>query len=258
MRRIPLLLLLSLYPWLGACATALNQGLQPGDEHGTVVHTIDEDTPPDVEPAHVYEIDGEPVLHQRRSYALSPGEHTLRVWPEGPAQRMVPDLEAIDRKQIQVDPLTIDVKPGYKYFVAARRTQTRPVVTVVTEDGERTTVGPWQVTITPVVVKEEPPVTLERAVKGMSGFVRHARKTPQGRADRRPVGEVALALAASGRGWLHRLDFEVRNAGEVAGVATPQDGLSRRCRYPDGDVGRPPTRRAQAAKHLGRPAGKLF
>lgn len=154
---------------LGACS--LNQGLRPGHEFGTVVHTIGEETGERIDAAHIYEIDGESVLHQRRHYTLSPGEHSVRVWPEGPAQRMVPDLEQIEREDIRVDAITLRVVAGYRYFLAAKTTRTRSVVTVVTEEGEQTERSQWQVTVQPVVVREEPPVDVERAAKGLGGFV---------------------------------------------------------------------------------------
>ena len=167
MRTLPTLTcLLSLT--FGACA-AVNQGLQENDPYATVVHTIGEQLT-GVEPAHIYEIDGEEVMYQRRSFQLTPGEHELRVWPEGPAQRMVPDLEAIERERIQVDAITLTVEAGHHYMIGAKRTRTRPVVEVVTEEGIQTAYGEWQTTIEPVVVRIDPPVTWQRAATSLSGF----------------------------------------------------------------------------------------
>ncbi len=153
---------------VGSCA-AVNQGLQESDPYATVVHTIGEALT-SVEPAHIYEIDGEAVMYQRRSFQLPPGEHELRVWPEGPAQRMVPDLEMIERESIQVDSMRLRVEAGHHYFLGAKRTRTRPVVEVVTEEGTQVAHGDWQTTIEPVVVRVDPPVTWQRAATGLSGF----------------------------------------------------------------------------------------
>lgn len=137
---------------------------------GRVTNTIGELTPGDVEPAHIYEIDGEPVMYQRRSFVLEPGEHRIRVWPEGPPQRMVPDLAAIEEENIQVDTITLRVQAGHRYLLGARITTSRTLVSVTTAEDTRTEYGEWQKTVEPVVVKEVPPVELEEAVKSFGGF----------------------------------------------------------------------------------------
>ena len=54
--------------------------------------------------------------------------------------------------------------------IGAKRTRTRPVVQVTTEEGTQTTHGEWQTRIEPVVVRVDPPVTWERAATSLSGF----------------------------------------------------------------------------------------
>lgn len=135
-----------------------------------VVNSIGETMPPDVQPAHIYEIDGEPVPYQRRSYILEPGRHLVRVWPEGPAQRMVPDVAAIEEEKIQVDAIELDVEAGHRYLLGARVTRTRTLVSVATVDGVKEEYGDWEKTVEPVLVKDVPPPTVEQAVKSFSGF----------------------------------------------------------------------------------------
>jgi hypothetical protein len=50
----------------------LNQGLAPADTFGQVTNTIDEEVPEDLQPAHIYEIDQQPVLYDKRTSLLAP------------------------------------------------------------------------------------------------------------------------------------------------------------------------------------------
>jgi hypothetical protein len=163
---------LSLELALAGCTIngALNPGLRPEHQFGSVVHSIEEIVPPELEPAHIYEIDGQSVRHERRTFTLTPGQHAIRVWPQGPAQRAVPDLVEIDQKNIQVEPINIEVEAGYRYVLAARTKRTRTRVDVVTEEGIDTQFGDWQVTVKPVVVRTVPPADLETLIKGGFGF----------------------------------------------------------------------------------------
>lgn len=156
---------------LAACSVNPVPQTQPVEKNGRVVHTIGEEVGSGLTRAHIYEIDGQAVMYQKRTFSVPAGEHTIRVWPEGPAQRMVPDLEAIERKQIQVDPLDIVIEPGHRYFIGARETRTREVVTVLTDEGEEQSFGDWQITIEPVVVKVVLPPDLERVATGLGGFM---------------------------------------------------------------------------------------
>lgn len=137
---------------------------------GLVSNTIDLEPWEGTEPAHIYEINGETVSHHQSTFALDPGEHTIRVWPLGPAQRMIPDLEQIERERIEVDPIVLEVKAGYRYYLGARRKRTRTMVEVVTPAGVERSAGDWRVTIEPVVMKLAGPHTLVEKVQGASGF----------------------------------------------------------------------------------------
>ncbi|MCP4204330.1 MAG: hypothetical protein GY769_20645 [bacterium] len=170
-RRISTALLLPAGLGLLACSANPVPEPLPVPKDGRVVNTIDEEVGWGIEPAHIYEIDGRPVMYQKRTFSLPAGEHTIRVWPEGPAQRMVPDLEAIERQQIQVDPLDVVIEPGHRYFIGARQTKTREVVTVLTDEGEEQNYGDWKITIEPVVVKVVLPPDLERVATGLGGFM---------------------------------------------------------------------------------------
>ena len=162
----PSLLLMALI----SSGCTLNQGLAEQDPFGRITHTIGEDVPEGVQPAHVYEIDGEPVAWERRSHRLEPGEHSVRVWPKGPPQAFVPDRAAIEEGRVQVDPVVIEVQAGFHYFLGIEETRTRSIVIVTTREGEETSYGNWEITYRAVLVKEEPPATLERAAKGFGLF----------------------------------------------------------------------------------------
>ena len=144
---------------------------RPPTSSGRVVHTIGEEIGHGVEPAHIYEIDSHPVMFQKRTFSLPAGEHQIRVWPVGPAQRMVPDLEAIERQEMEVDAITLRVEPGHRYFLGARRTRSREVVTVITPEGTESELGGWKITIEPVLVKVVQPPDLERVATGLGGFL---------------------------------------------------------------------------------------
>ena len=98
----------------------MNQGLKPGRESGLVTNTILNKVSPRLERAWIYEIDGEPVSYTRRTFRLPIGEHTIKVWPLDNAprsQQLVPDENRILREEIVVEELTIDIEPGYRYYL---------------------------------------------------------------------------------------------------------------------------------------------
>lgn len=150
---------------------ALNPGLRPDHPFGSVVHSVEEVVPAELEPAWIYEIDGRPVSYERRTFPLTPGEHVVRVWPLGPPQRLVPDPVEIEEKSMRVDPITIRIEASYRYVLAARTTRTRTRVDVVTEDDTETSYGDWEITVEPVVVRTVPPADLETLVEGDFGFL---------------------------------------------------------------------------------------
>ena len=167
---------LSLLLPITALAVACSAAPQPelerrlADHIGLVSNTIDLQAPEGTERAHIYEIDGETVAHYQTTFALEPGDHTIRVWPLGPAQRMVPDLELIEREGIQVDPIVLEVEGGHRYYLGARRKRSRTMVTMVMEDAVEESAGEWRETIEPVVVKIAEPMNLVQKVQGASGF----------------------------------------------------------------------------------------
>ncbi len=110
---------------VGGCASGpryvLNQGLDPANPSGIVTNTFLNFPPPGLERAYIYEIDGRHVPHTRRSFRLPAGEHTIRVWPIDSAPRslqIVPDLNRIRREQIEVETITLHVRPGHRYYLA--------------------------------------------------------------------------------------------------------------------------------------------
>jgi hypothetical protein len=156
------------------CATraayVINQGLDPANPSGVITNTFLNFPPPGLERAYIYEIDGKHVPHTRRSFRLPAGEHTIRVWPIDSAPRslqIVPDLTRIRREQIEVESITIDVKPGHRYFVAAR---TNVVSAKSTIPGSDTYQFPDQKFIVPVVSDMVEPVDLEEASIGVALF----------------------------------------------------------------------------------------
>ena len=148
----------------------MNQGLREGRESGLVTNTIVNKVPLGYERAWIYEIDGEPVAYTRRSFRLPVGEHTLKVWPLDNAprsQQMVPDLARIRRENIEIESITIDVEPGYRYYLAARTNIVRTRSTIVGTETYDFKAGKF---IIPVVTKEAEPLDFVEGAKGMSVF----------------------------------------------------------------------------------------
>lgn len=157
---------------LAACSVnqTMNQGLKPGRESGLVTNTILNYPPTGLARAWIYEIDGEPVVYTRRTFRLPVGEHTFRVWPLDNAprsQQMVPDHARILRENIVIEEITINIEPGYRYYLAARTNITRFKSTIV---GTETFDFPGGKFIVPVIVKEAPPADYVEGAKGMSLF----------------------------------------------------------------------------------------
>ncbi|KPK61338.1 MAG: hypothetical protein AMJ59_02660 [Gammaproteobacteria bacterium SG8_31] len=156
----------------GGCSVTrpADPGMVLGRESGMVTNTIYNKTPAGVEPAWIYEIDGEQVNYLRRSTRLSVGEHTIKVWPKDDAprsQQMVPDRTRIQREDIVVEDIVIDVEPGYRYYIGARTNITRTKSTIV---GTETYNFPSGKFIIPVVVREAEPADYVEGAKGMSLF----------------------------------------------------------------------------------------
>ena len=148
----------------------MNQGLKEGRESGLVTNTILNKVGPGLERAWIYEIDGEPVTYTRRSFRLPVGEHTLRVWPLDNAprsQQMVPDNARIIRENIEIEEITIDVEPGYRYYLAARTNITRTSSTIVGTETYNFKSGMF---IVPVVTREAEPLDFVEGAKGLSVF----------------------------------------------------------------------------------------
>ncbi len=148
----------------------MNQGLKPGRESGLVTNTILNKVPSRLERAWIYEIDGEPVSYTRRTFRLPVGEHTIKVWPLDNAprsQQLVPDENRILREEIVVEELTIDIEPGYRYYLGARTNITRTTSTIVGTETYAFKPGKF---IVPVVVKEAAPADYVEGAKGMSLF----------------------------------------------------------------------------------------
>lgn len=82
--------------------------------------------------------------------------------------RLVPDPVEVDWKKIELEALEVRVEPGYAYLIGARRD--RFEVRSILPDGHVTGSG-WHHTVTPVVVSESPPATLEEAAKGLGWIV---------------------------------------------------------------------------------------
>ena len=148
----------------------MNQGLKPGRESGLVTNTILNKVPSRLERAWIYEIDGEPVSYTRRTFRLPVGEHTIKVWPLDNAprsQQLVPDENRILREEIVVEELSIDIEPGYRYYLGARTNITRTTSTIVGTETYAFKPGKF---IVPVVVKEAAPADYVEGAKGMSLF----------------------------------------------------------------------------------------
>jgi len=148
----------------------MNQGLKPGRESGLLTNTILNKVRPGLERAWIYQIDGEPVSYTRRTFRLPIGEHTIKVWPLDNAprsQQLVPDENRILREEIVVEALTIDIEPGYRYYLAARTNITRTTSTI---EGTETYAFKPNKFVVPVVVKEAAPADYVEGAKGMSLF----------------------------------------------------------------------------------------
>jgi hypothetical protein len=148
----------------------MNQGLKPGRESGLLTNTILNKVPQGLERAWIYEIDGEPVAYTRRTFRLPAGEHTIKVWPLDNAprsQQKVPDPTRILREEIVVEELTINIEPGYRYYLAARTNITRTTSTIAGTETYRFSPGKF---IVPVVTRAAPPADYVEGAKGLSLF----------------------------------------------------------------------------------------
>ncbi len=156
------------------CATSpryvVNQGLDPANPSGIVTNTFLNFPPSGLERAYIYEIDGRHVPHTRRSFRLPAGEHTIRVWPIDSAPRslqIVPDLNRIRREQIEVEAITLHVRPGHRYYLAARTNVVSAKSTIAGADVHE---FPEQKFIVPVVSDTVEPADLEQASIGVALF----------------------------------------------------------------------------------------
>ncbi|MGB5211990.1 MAG: hypothetical protein WBN31_11320 [Gammaproteobacteria bacterium] len=148
----------------------MNQGLKPGRESGLITNTILTKVSSGLERAWIYEIDGEHVSYTRRTFRLPAGEHTIKVWPLDNAprsQQKVPDPGRILREEIVVEELTINIEPGYRYYLAARTNITRTTSTIAGTETYRFRPGKF---IVPVVSREAPPADYVEGAKGLSLF----------------------------------------------------------------------------------------
>jgi hypothetical protein len=137
------------------------------DRRGMIVGVRgDAPLPAGIVPAFVWEVDGERVLYDARRHPVDPGLHRIRVWPDAPESqfRLVPDPVEVDWDRIDLETLEILVQPGHTYRIGAQRD--RFEVRSILPDGRVETSG-WHHTITPVLLSEQPPATLEEAAKGL-------------------------------------------------------------------------------------------
>lgn len=138
---------------VSACATS---GPQPEEAKGLLTQTAGDRVPAGLEPATIYEIDGERV-HVRRSHLIGTGSHTVRVWPEqhGPRSSMPSPADQARREGIRVVGLDVEIVEGERVYLAAKRYQYQTFV----EDpwGLRHPLGPPRDAIVPVVVMKVSP-----------------------------------------------------------------------------------------------------
>jgi hypothetical protein len=135
---------------LAGCAST---GASPRVPSGYIAETVDEQVPEGTVPAVVIEIDGQRALYGRGAHRVPAGVHTVSVWPATPGPRgatPIPGAHAAARG-IRVESIEIDVKPGDRYYLAARIEKTR----VVAVDGTTATaLGPWRTTVVPVLIRD--------------------------------------------------------------------------------------------------------
>ena len=150
MNTIKTVLLLLCAAALVGCASA---GKRSDRSLGTLSETAGMRLPSGLSEAVIYEIDGRPVLYGRGRHRVTAGVHVVRVWPvtDGPRSGTpIPGAHAAVQR-ITVEPLTIDVREGARYRIAALVRRHR----VYAGDGEASTpLGPWRTTILPVVLRE--------------------------------------------------------------------------------------------------------
>ncbi len=134
---------------LVGCAST---GASSKNPSGYITETAGKRVPEGAIPAVVYEIDGEQAWYGRGAHRVPAGKHVVRVWPANWGPRSATPIPAAHAaaRGIKVESLVIDVKEGERYYVAADIRRTR----VDAVDGASTiALGPWRVTIVPVVVR---------------------------------------------------------------------------------------------------------
>ena len=122
-----------------------------------------------VEQGYIYEIDGEVVSYLKDAHILPPGKHRFRVWPrEDMAESliMIPDQVRIEREEISVGEIEIDLQPGYYYWIGARTNVGR---TFIEAGADRISSSPRKY-VSPTLVRAIQPKTIEEGAKGMSVF----------------------------------------------------------------------------------------
>lgn len=112
-------------------ATCLLAAMTGGCQHGTgtrtsgtVISTVGQTVPSGLEPAYIVRIDGHTVFPSQRGFGVAPGVHEIRVAPHIPGPtHQVPTHEAMIT-ELRNDPLELEVREGWTYFIAMRVIET--------------------------------------------------------------------------------------------------------------------------------------
>ena len=146
MKRLKTLIPCLLAVGLAGCA---GPGPQEKPDTGLLSETAGGPVPEGMVPAYIYEIDGRPVLYGRGTHRVVAGEHTLRVWPE----RYGPRSETPNAERLNIEPMTLAVESGNRYYIAAVVRRHR----IYARHRELEPLGPWQRTILPVIAQTADP-----------------------------------------------------------------------------------------------------
>lgn len=153
---------------VAGCA-ATSGSVTPPPADAVVRNSIGYRVPEGVEQGYIYQIDGEVVSYLKDAHILAPGKHRFRVWPrEDMAESliMIPDQVRIEREEITVGEIEIDLQPGYYYWLGARTNVGRTFI----EAGADTISSSPRKYVSPTLIRAIKPKTIEEGAKGMSVF----------------------------------------------------------------------------------------
>ncbi|GEM_PF-6900508 len=165
----------------GCAMMPADQGDKVVRQRGLITNTVGEwgddgnyktDTKNNIYPAFILEVDGKRLSRYQKSQWLDAGTHEITVWPRNTnipiAWETIPDYEEIHRRNIEMQKMTLNVQPGYRYFIGVKVVDAVTKSTINRADYFE---GKAKRYMVPVVVKKREPIDLVEVAKGAAAFL---------------------------------------------------------------------------------------